>query len=467
MGSMYRMIKEADRIPITDVVGSYLKLVQSGRHLKAEHPDSLVVTPEKNLWYYFAAGVGGGPVKFVMEYEQLDRDEAALKLLLDYGRITEREYERMSGKKPEAGHVRKKLGGNGYTKQHTERRRREEKASPETTALVYGVLPEIYGLAQRHREHLERVRRVKDLSDYFTYPGRDSDAEKLILKAIAEKKAGDLFGRGSEALIPEERDVLIREIERIRDELPCVPGFYRDESGKLGFMRCGGIAFLVRDDAGTPRGVHIRRDTVRKGESRYIWFSSSYALMHEEWTGGASPGTPAGYLAASAEGSGMLCVTEGRFKAEAIAAKGNNCVYLSGVSTWKKEIPMIARLAEQSAVNGDRRVFLMFDADMKENAAVGRQLTELAEALREAGCCVYVITWPQEAGKGFDDLVFKKGCMYYRYMSVWEYVEDGSLKLLRKGAMDTSADKAPVAECGKEGMLKRRREYFKSGGDFH
>ena len=60
-----QMLNEVHMIPINEVVGSVVPLVQRGRHymgLCPFHPDhrlgSFVVTPDKNIWQCFAEGIG-------------------------------------------------------------------------------------------------------------------------------------------------------------------------------------------------------------------------------------------------------------------------------------------------------------------------------------------------------------------------------------------------------------------------
>ena len=49
----------------------------------------------------------------------------------------------------------------------------------------------------------------------------------------------------------------------------------------------------------------------------------------------------------------------------------------------------------------------MFDADVLQNSSVYRQLSALSEALKELGLDPFVLTWREEYGKGFDDLMLQ------------------------------------------------------------
>ena len=85
---------------------------------------------------------------------------------------------------------------------------------------------------------------------------------------------------------------------------------------------------------------------------------------------------------------------------------------MSGVGNWRKIMPMILRLKK-----GRTKALVLFDADMMGNTAVHGQLASFCEALqKEAGLTPYLGLWRKENGKGFDDLVLKKGNSYKDYI---------------------------------------------------
>lgn len=77
-----------DRLPITDVLASYITLQQSGSQYKARCPfhnertASFSVSPEKGLYYCFGCGAKGDIFSFVEKFEGLDFS-GALKLLAE------------------------------------------------------------------------------------------------------------------------------------------------------------------------------------------------------------------------------------------------------------------------------------------------------------------------------------------------------------------------------------------------
>ena len=66
------------RLSVEQVVGAYIDLKQTGASYKALSPfksektPSLIVTPQKQIWYDFSAQIGGDIFKFVQEYEGVD-----------------------------------------------------------------------------------------------------------------------------------------------------------------------------------------------------------------------------------------------------------------------------------------------------------------------------------------------------------------------------------------------------------
>ena len=178
-------------------------------------------------------------------------------------------------------------------------------------------------------------------------------------------------------------------------------------------MSYKGIGFLCRNADGKAVGIQIRRDTVKEGEQRYVWFSSTFAQKDGS---GASSGSPGGFIPGTKE-KPSICITEGRFKAEKIAEKGNDCIYVSGVSTWKSVLPILEKIRK-----GRNVVYLMFDADMMGNVAVHRQLVAFENELStKYHFQTRLIVWGIDNGKGFDDLVIKKGEQYYKSLKMITY----------------------------------------------
>jgi DNA primase len=96
MGSVFEQIK--DRLTITDVLSTYITVIQSGSNYKAKCPfhnersASFSISPERGLYYCFGCGAKGDIFTFVEQFEGVDK-KGALKILADRaGVVLSREY---------------------------------------------------------------------------------------------------------------------------------------------------------------------------------------------------------------------------------------------------------------------------------------------------------------------------------------------------------------------------------------
>ena len=86
MKTVVETIKE--RLPITEVLSSYLVVTQSGNQFKAKCPfhnektASFYISPDRGLYYCFGCGAKGDIFSFVEQFEGLDF-KGTLKLLAE------------------------------------------------------------------------------------------------------------------------------------------------------------------------------------------------------------------------------------------------------------------------------------------------------------------------------------------------------------------------------------------------
>lgn len=86
MSTVFETIK--DRLPITDVLSTYITLTPAGSQFKAKCPfhnersASFSVSPDRGLYYCFGCGAKGDIFTFVEQFEGVDR-KGALKILAD------------------------------------------------------------------------------------------------------------------------------------------------------------------------------------------------------------------------------------------------------------------------------------------------------------------------------------------------------------------------------------------------
>ena len=428
------LVEKVKEIPVAVVVGTLIQIYDKSRNPVQEkdlaalgsgnylalcpfHADeklgSFVITPDKQMWYCFTENIGWSGIHFEMMYFEMEFKDAVFHLARRCALISEEEYKRQAGKKMDE----KMVKSIEKSMEKPAVRICGHKAPPDVINTVYSLMPAVCGLKKEHERQLLKARGLSgvDLGDYFTFPTRKMDLPKRIYRETGEMMAKRKFGKPLRELSADEKDWMERSkaLARLRDEIMNVPGFYMNEKeNRIDFSSYKGIGFLVRDDSGRVQGIQIRRDVVKEGESRYVWFSSAFAATAPGCSGGAPSGAPGGVIFPK-EGreSAALCVTEGRFKAEQIAKKGNIAVYISGVSTWRSILPMIDR------IKGERKkVYVMFDADMMGNTAVHSQLKEICESLQQHGLKLFLLLWPIGKGKGFDDLVLSQGSSYHKCM---------------------------------------------------
>lgn len=91
MSSHVDIIKE--RLSITDVLSSYIKLEQAGANFKARCPfhnektPSFFISPDRGTYYCFGCGLKGDIFSFVEQFEGTDF-RGALKMLAEKAGVT-------------------------------------------------------------------------------------------------------------------------------------------------------------------------------------------------------------------------------------------------------------------------------------------------------------------------------------------------------------------------------------------
>lgn len=464
------LVDQVSKLPILAVIGTVIQVYRNNSPLDPDeletatgnfralcpfHPDehlgSFVITQTaaKNMWFCFTDAFKyccSTVIDFEERYFEFwnpDWDDTAREdyaeeksqafkqavfhLARRFDLISEEEYKHYSVRKIDTNvihHVQKQLENS--KKKMTE----IKKADQDVIDMVYSCMARVCRLSPAHEKHLKRERRLRDddLADYFTFPTRKfflaqhicQEAMLTVAKRIYENENREISSLKD--LSDSEKTSLkaTPELTKLAAQFPFVPGFFYNcnKDGRyIDFCSYTGIGFLVKDDEGHINGIQVRRDKINPGESRYVWFSSAFAQTKENCQGGVSCGSPGGIIFSKKKGNEpVLCITEGRFKAEQIAKCGNDAVYISGVSTWSSVLGMIDR------VKGNRNMaFIMFDADMMGNVAVHSQLSDIAKELYRHKLYPILILWPKDRGKGFDDLVIGSGESYYKKLKYVPY----------------------------------------------
>lgn len=385
-----------------------------------EHIGSFLITPSKNIWYCFTCGMGGDAISFEEKFYGLSFVDAVWHLAYRLNIIDKKDYKV------------KEINANNFNRKNYSRNQafkksyKEEKADDEVIASIYWALQKSCPLTDEHRNHLlnERGLSEKDLDSYFSFP--EDDPKKLITRIssnIIEGYCQKNFGKPYKKISVDEYKQLESStgISKIEKQFKIVPGFFFNKNlNNIDYIRYQGIGMMCKDDFGKTCGIQVRNDGTTKGMPRYLWFSSSSVIDRDDVIGGASPGSPGGIIFPDKNkiDTADICITEGRFKAEQIAKKGNVAIYVSGVSTWSSIKEMIVRVSKNYRKT---KVFLIFDADLLGNKSVHNQLKGLAQFIRRQKLIPYVIIWSEKHGKGFDDLVLNNPRSYKKYMKAMSF----------------------------------------------
>jgi hypothetical protein len=243
-----------------------------------------------------------------------------------------------------------------------------KRAAPETLDRVYRAMLDELDLTQLHRQDLHR----RGLSE-------------------AQIKRG-----GYRSLPVGGRERLARRLlERFGPEVCSqVPGLYEKEGHPARWSIAGAAGMLIpaRDADGRVVALKVRTDDPGNG-SKYSYLSSTSL-------GGPGPGSPLHVPLLEEFDPGTAArLTEGELKADvATALSGMLSFSVPGASSWRKALPVLRAL-------GFTQVHLAFDADARKNTNVAQALSDTFGALDERGFEVVLETWPEEHGKGIDDLL--------------------------------------------------------------
>lgn len=194
-----------------------------------------------------------------------------------------------------------------------------------------------------------------------------------------------------------------------RDAILSTPGFCYD-SAKMRFSCSGkdGYFIPIRDADGKIQALQIRLDDPTGG-AKYVSFSSARKLS--DGKEGPSPGSPfASPVGPNGEtfnqlnGVSAIRVTEGILKAYiATALSGIPTLGIPGVGTWEAFVNWFKERYPDPANAPILEV--AFDADAPTNSAVAGAVNNIVAHAVSAGYRVHLLTWPESAGKGIDDVL--------------------------------------------------------------
>lgn len=411
---------------ISLIIGKYIELVRKGRSylgLCPFHNDtkigSFVVTPHKGIFKCFTCnGVAGDAIKFVSLYLNVSYVEASFIIGSDLNLISQSEYEEYF--------VRKRYSAKDVAKierkyeELNKQAMKEEIASDEDLDKVYTLFFKSANLSDGHENHLLGERKIKQEMikevGYKTFPTRY--AMKSFIGLLKEAGLNE--------------DILIH-----------IPGFYQEKNSDGGwkwtFTKNEGIMIPITNEKGQIIRIQVRKDVVKNGESRYVWFSSSFALFDDKYRFGTSAGSPVSVIYPKEITNGAIVITEGHFKAQVIAEEmGSVVISVQGVSSWSNVGKMVEKirvceLASKLMTEKAKKYafpsqfYIMYDSDMAYKFQVYGQLKKMSDMLEVQYPDIkniYYIYWNHEGLKGFDDLVhgvedYKKHIMKYP-KGIWD-----------------------------------------------
>lgn len=398
-----QMLEKLDTVSVDAVVGQYVQLRQQGRHLmgycpfhQGSHLGSFIVTPDKGLWKCFACGdgYGGNGINFVSKYKGINYLDAAFDIAKDHGLISFDEYEKFANQNYSDNYIRELT--ERQERKHKKNSPNQVKANAQIIHNVYLCIKENSVLSPDHKETLINERklspeRIKE--DYFTFPIR---SKEKIIKKIQEQ-------------YPEYSDAI----------LSTVPGFFiKKSTGKLSYSGYKGLGILIRDCNGMIQAIQIRKDTKKEEESRYTWFSSSFASYKpEEFIGGCGSGSPKDVLFPNVDKKHILCITEGRFKSEKLIESGNTSISVQGVTSWKGIEKSISGCLKKIVYS---KIYLFFDSDILGNHFLFVQSEKMVRFLQAQfpDITFYYAFWHKKDGKGIDDCINNGNMKTVKFFSV-------------------------------------------------
>ncbi|MFF2531446.1 CHC2 zinc finger domain-containing protein [Brevibacillus sp. NPDC058079] len=424
-----QVIEQVRNLPVSSVLGTRMTLVRKGGYHKGLCPfhhdrtiGSFDANDRKKLWKCFSCGAVGDTVKFISLFDGINYLEAAFRIALDFKIISSWEFDEYY-----ANRRYRKADIEKIQRRYEELDKEKLKshiADDETLNRVFRLFIKSCDLSDAHKTHLMETRGLseEEIANglYFTFPTR-----KVLSKFCG--KVRDSFGS--------------------EEVLSTIPGFYKEPSKKTPgtmlytFSKHKGFGIGIKNAKGQVVGIQIRHDDKGDKSTRYVWFSSSFAIDDEKYEGGTSSGSPVDVVYPDEVKNTTVFVTEGRFKAEHIAkTTGSIAISVQGVTTWRgilkelEEIPKSPLLKKRFKGEAYRIHCLLaaFDSDMNYKYQVAGQLKTMTDHLEANSYYVYYLNWDEQFGRGIDDVLLSGNRREIkRYdKEVWDVLYENMLNTL-------------------------------------
>lgn len=434
------LVDQIKSLDIEEVIGRHLE--RKGRdYLCPFHNDikgeSFKILKQTNTYKCYSCGESGDAINFFQNMFNLTFKDAVLMIADEQGLYHSNDYL----KTDRSYQVRKKES----------KTKKLEPLDPELLNKVYRIFIKgntLIGKDKLKEEHLELLKEERNLTEeeiersgYFTFP-------RLMLNRTLQR---ELYKNGIEP-----------------SQLKNVPGFYYDkEKQEYRFSTLkdgrGGIGIPIRNENNQIVGIQIRQDDEKEVEeqsNRYVWFSSSFADDRGRYKDGRSPGTPFDIVVPKKVKNSSIIITEGHFKAEAVA-KEFGCVTISvqGVNNWKGIDKVINNIEKNRGIPVSN-IIIAYDSDLIEKDQVLIQTIKLGGKLNELNTDnlriekektkmiqeieeiekqmknkneknIYVARWNERYGKGIDDVINNGEKEHLRSKTLENFLEE-SKEILKK-----------------------------------
>lgn len=397
----------AHQVPIVETISAYMPLqYKNGKYygLCPFHNDksvgSFVVFPDESSnkrggFQCYSCGAKGDNIDFVREYLNIGYRDAAIAIAENAGLIGH----------DDADALRRNSAANITPIQRNVRREQIVLAKKKDSvhldkvyrcfaAAAFALSP----LSSETKQVLLNSRKIPESSlwKYFLFPTRNELPT---------------FWNQFCQLLSAEFDV--ENQQALADLLIGVPGFYVGKNQRVAFSTASerqmGIITLNRN--GLVSGIQTRDlksldgvvHSKEEKRSRYKFLSSGYAngTPHSAGTHGCSCGFVEDILYPKKGGgwNRAVAVTEGRFKAETLAALGFLVVNMHSISNWKAAGKTALEVSNAAHA---KQFVLCYDSE--KNADVVRSASNLYEQLSPSLLTEFAV-WDPSLGKGIDDVI--------------------------------------------------------------
>lgn len=398
MADIFALAKSVD---IVEVVQQYVRLYgpRTGHYLGLcpFHGDkklgSFKVTPNKGIFKCWGCGMEGDSIDFVSSLLNVSAREAAIRICEDHHLITPAEANELREGRSRELNVARSLPKIPERPPLLLSKKRTE----EELHKVYLAFARASGmtLTKRFLDILLNERKLDrdELGDYFVYPNpNDSNFWTRFRSELAVT---------TDVQKPNLQDKLLLGI----------PGFFLNGKNQVTFIACNkaSLGIIVRNRAGRISGIQLRvMEPLSEGERRYCFLSSGFAdgASRSRGTYGCSCGYVEDVLfPRGGRWCKAIAITEGRFKAVALAKMGFIAVNMHSISNWNPAGDVALALADKFKA---KRFVLVYDQEEKNRdaarKAVLKSSTSLAEKLKAKLPTDFAV-WDPQYGKGIDDVV--------------------------------------------------------------